>query len=123
MPDVAQGALDLAVLQPGTRVLVRYKPIGHIEIDCKLQQVVYERIILWRVEGTCFVATLDFEFCIEQGEWWSELWFLRDGSYSHCARYLGRFVVHHFYRAFNVWELTELVSVGRAKAQEWCHRQ
>ena len=93
---VAQDALDFAVLRPGTRVLVRDKPIGHSEIDCKLQQVVYERIILWRVEGTCFVATPDFELCIEQGEWWSESWFLRDGSYSHCARYLGRFVVHHF---------------------------
>ena len=117
MPDVAQGALDLAVLQPGTRVLVRYKPIGHAEIDCKMQQVIYERIILWRVEGTCFVATPDFELCIEQGEWWSELWFLQGGSYSHCVGYLGRFVVHNFYKAFNVCEFTELVSVGRAKAQ------
>ena len=69
---VAQGALDFAVLRPGTRVLVRYKPIGHTEIDCKLQQLVYERIILWRVEGTLFVATPDFDLCIEQGEWWSE---------------------------------------------------
>ena len=35
----------------------------------------------------------------------------------------GHSVVHHFFRAFNVRELTQLVSVGRAKAQEWCRRQ
>ena len=60
-PIVMQDAFDFRELQPGTRALVRYKPIGQIEIDCKLQQSVYERIILWRVEGTLFVATPDFE--------------------------------------------------------------
>ena len=122
-PTVMQDAFDPTELQPSIRVLVRYKPIGHIEIDCKLQELLYERIILWRVEGILFVATPDFDFCIEQCEWWSEFWLLRDGRYPHCAHDFGRSVVHHFYRAFNVWELTELVSVGRAKAQEWCHRQ
>ena len=45
-PDGVQGARDIAALRLGTRVIVRYKLIGHIEIDCKMQQVVYERIIL-----------------------------------------------------------------------------
>ena len=31
-----------------------------------------------------------------------------------------RNLVHHFHDAFNVMEVTELVSVGRTKAQEWC---
>ena len=31
-PTVMQDAFDHTELQPGTRVLVRYKPIGHIEI-------------------------------------------------------------------------------------------
>ena len=48
-PMVMQDAFDPTELQPGTRVLVRYKPIGHGEIDCKLQRLVYERIILWRM--------------------------------------------------------------------------
>ena len=39
-----------------------------------------------------------------------------------CARF-GRSIVHHFFRAFNVLELRELVFVGRAKAQDWCRRQ
>ena len=59
-PTVIQEAFDFTVLQLGTRVLVRYKPIGHGEIDYKLQHWVYERIILWRVEGILFVATPAF---------------------------------------------------------------
>ena len=47
-PTVMQDAFDHTELQPGTRALVRYKPICQIETDCKLQQLVYERIILWR---------------------------------------------------------------------------
>ena len=70
---VLQEAFDLTVLQPGTRALVRYKRIGyHCEIDYKLQHWVFDRIILWRVEGILFVATPDFELCIEQLEWWAE---------------------------------------------------
>ena len=65
-PTVMQDAFDPTEFQPGTRVLIRYKPIGHIEIDCKLQELLYERIILWRVEGILFVATPDFDCCIEQ---------------------------------------------------------
>ena len=99
---VMQDAFDPTELQPGTRVLVRYKPIGHIEIDCKLQQLVYERIILWRVEGILFAATPDFDLCIEQCEWWSEFWLLRDGRYPHCAHDFGRSIVHNFYMAINV---------------------
>ena len=121
-PSVMQDAVDHTELQPGTRVLVCYKPIGRIEIDCKLRQLVYERIILWRVEGSLFVATPDFDLCIGQGEWWSEFWLLRDGRYPHCSHDFGSSVVHHFYIAFNVWALTELVSVGPAKAQELCRK-
>ena len=62
---VTQNGVGLAELLPGTRVLVRYKPIGHIEIDRKLQHLVYERIILWRIDGILFVATPNFDLCIE----------------------------------------------------------
>ena len=111
-------AFDLTLVQPGTRTLVRHKPIGyHCEIDNKLQRWVFERIILWRVEGILFVATPDFELCIEQLEWWAEFWLLQNRRYPPCAHDYGRNLVHHFHRAFNVVELTELVFVARAKAQ------
>ena len=113
-----QEASDFTLLQPGTRTLVRYKPIGyHCEIDNKLQHWVFERIILWRVEGILFVATPDFELCIEHFEWWAEFWLLQNSCYPPCAHDYGRNLVHHFHKVFNVMELTELVSVGRTKAQ------
>ena len=60
-----QAASDFTLLQPGTRTLVRYKPIGyHGEIDNKLKHWVFERIIVWRIEGILFAATPDFELCI-----------------------------------------------------------
>ena len=109
------------MLLPGTRIVVRYKPVGyHCEINNKLKRWVFERIILWRIEGILFVATSDFELCIEHFEWWAEFWLLQNSRYWRCAHYLGRNLVHHFHKAFNVMELTELVSVGRTKAQEWC---
>ena len=62
----SQEATDLTMLLPGTRILVRYKPVGHhCEINNKLKRWVFERIILWRIEGILFVATPDFELCIE----------------------------------------------------------
>ena len=67
-----QEATVPTMLKPGTRPLIRYKPIGDGEIDNKLKHCVYERIILWRVEQTLFVATPDFELCIEQFDWWAE---------------------------------------------------
>ena len=55
-----QEATAHTMLKPGTRSLIRYKPIGDGEIDNKLKHLVYERIILWRVEETLFVATPDY---------------------------------------------------------------
>ena len=54
------------MLPPGTRIVVRYKPVGYqYEIDNKLERWVFERIILWRIAGILFVATPDFELCME----------------------------------------------------------
>ena len=72
-PTELQGAADITMLQPGARILVRYKPFGHHgEINNKLKHWVFERIILWHLEGILFVATPDFELCIEHIEWWAE---------------------------------------------------
>ena len=65
-PIESQVAGDLTMLLPGTRSVVAYKPVGyHGEINNKLERWVFERIILWRIEGILFVATPDFELCIE----------------------------------------------------------
>ena len=121
-PPQPQEATVLTMLKPGTRSLIRYKPIGDGEIDNKLKHWVYERIILWRVEGTLFVATPDYELCFEQLDWWAECWPLQNGHHPPCAHDFGRNLVYHFHKAFNIMELTELVSVGRLNAQQWCRR-
>ena len=62
----SQEAGDLTMLLPGARILVRYKPVGHqCEMNNNLKQWVFERIILWRIEGILFVVTPDFELCIK----------------------------------------------------------
>ena len=121
-PPQPREATVLAMLKPGARSLIQYKPIGDGEIDNKLKHWVYERIILWRVEETLFVATPDYELCIEQLDWWAECWPLQNGHYPPCAHDFGRNLVYNFHKAFNIMELTELVSVGRLNAQQWCRR-
>ena len=64
----------------------------------------------------------DYELCIEQLDWWAECWPLQNGHYPPCAHDFGRNLVYHFHKAFNIMELTELVSVGRLNAQQWCRR-
>ena len=71
-PPQPREATVLAMLKPGARSLIRYKPIGDGEIDNKLKHWVYERIILWRVKKTLLVAIPDYELCIEQLDWWAE---------------------------------------------------
>ena len=108
-------------LQPRSRILVRFKPNWHhSEIDNKLKHWVFERLILWNFEGFFFVATPDYELCIEPCEWWTEIWTLQDGRYSPRTHGFGRNIVYHFTKAFSIVELTELVSAGRSKAQAWC---
>lgn len=108
-------------LQPGSRILVRYKPTGHhSEIDNKLKHLVFERLILWNFERFFFVATPDYELCIEPCEWWTEIWTLQDGRYSPRAHGFGRNLVYHFPKAFSIMELTELISAGRLLAQACC---
>ena len=70
-----------------------------------------------------FVATPDYELCTEQLDWWAECWIMQNGHYPPCAHDFGRNLVYHFHRAFNTMELTELVSVARVNAQEWCWQQ
>ena len=64
------------------------------------------------MEETLFGATPDDELCIEQLDWWAEFWSLQNSHYPPCAHDYGRNLVYHFHKAFNIMELTELLSVG-----------
>ena len=50
--------VSATTLEPGSRILVRFKLIGHHnEIDYRLRHWVFERLILWKFKGFFFVAT------------------------------------------------------------------
>ena len=93
-PPPHASVVATTTLQPGSRILVRFKPTGHhSEIDNKLKHLVFERLILWKYDGFFFVATADYELCIEPGNWWTEIWTLQDGRYSPRAHGFGRNLV------------------------------
>ena len=90
-----KGAADTTTLLPGSRILVRSKPLGHHgEINNKLKHLVFERLILWNLDGILFVATPDFELCIDPIEWLAEFWF---------ASILAKFIAADFSRAVTCW--------------------
>ena len=104
-------------------MLVRMKRTGlHSDIDYKLERLKYERIVLWQVDKghIFFVATPDYELCIELYEWWSEIWTLENGSFPHSSHNFGLDVVHHFPIEIRTNEFAELINVGRLQAQSWC---
>ena len=87
-----------ASLKPGSRILARFQFIVyHNELAYKLEHWMFERIVLWQVNGNAplfFVATPDCELCLEPYEWWMEVWALVGGRYPPRAHNFGCDIVH-----------------------------